>query len=347
VVEAAAVAAAAAAGAEQDGEGTMTMGIRRSRRAAAAITAAALLATASLGQGFAQEEADPAAADPLDMSSFVATDEPPAFDEPAAAVEAFEAALAGDDLAELARLLGLDAEKLKADEATTSAVAEIRAAAADQTIVQDLPDRKLLQLGAKLWEFPFPVVRGESGKWAFDTFAGLEEIGNRRIGENELEAIKTMNEYVEAQREYAEADRDGDGVREYAQKLVSSEGLTDGLYWPAGQGDGDSPAGDFANEAALDRARAGEGYFGYRFRILTGQGDRIAGGAYDYLINGNMIAGFALLAWPVKYEETGVTTFVVSHHGIVYQADLGPATGDIVPYVDRFNPGDEWQVVND
>ena len=228
-----------------------------------------------------------------------------------------------------------------------SAVAEIREAAADRTIVDDLPDRKLLRLGAKLWEFPFPIVRNESGKWAFDTYAGLEEIGNRRIGENELEAIKTMNEYVQAQREYAEVDRDGDGVLEYAQKLVSGEGLTDGLYWPADQGDGDSPAGDFANEEALDKARAGEGYFGYRFRILTGQGDRIAGGAYDYVINGNMIGGFALLAWPVTYEETGVTTFVVSHHGIVYQADLGPATGDIVPYIDRFDPGDDWQVAND
>ena len=114
-------------------------------------------------------------------------------------------------------------------------------------------------------------------------------------------------------------DRDGDGVLEYAQKLISSEGQTDGLYWPAAQGDGDSPAGDFADEAALEKAKQGEGYFGYRFRILTGQGDNIDGGSYDYVINGNMIAGFALLAWPVKYGETGVNTFVVNQQGVVYQ----------------------------
>ena len=118
-----------------------------------------------------------------------------------------------------------------------------------------------------------------------------------------------MRAYVDAQRDYAAEDRDADGVLEYAQKLISSEGATDGLYWPADQGDGDSPAGDLVDQAALDKAKAGEGYFGYRFRILTGQGDNIAGGAYDYVINGNMIAGFALIAWPVKYGETGVQHF--------------------------------------
>ena len=125
-------------------------------------------------------------------------------------------------------------------------------------------------------------------------------------------------------------DCDGDGVLEYAQKLISSPGQTDGLYWPPDQGDGESPAGDFADQAALDKAKKGEGYFGYRFRILTGQGDNVAGGRYDYVINGNMIAGFALLAWPVKYDETGVATFAVNQHGVVYQIDLGQATELIV-----------------
>ena len=121
------------------------------------------------------------------------------------------------------------------------------------------------------------------------------------------QAIDTARAYVEAQRDYAAEDRDDDGVLEYAQKLISSEGQTDGLYWPADEGDGDSPAGDLADRGGSStRRRQGEGYFGYRFRILTGQGDNIAGGAYDYVINGNMIAGFALIAWPVKYAETGV-----------------------------------------
>ncbi len=293
----------------------------------------------------AQEQQDKQ--DQVDISSFASADEPSTFGDPKAALDAFKAALAANDLAAFAKLLGLDADKLKADENTMSTFAQIREGAAKQVVVQDLADRKLLQLGDKLWPFPFPLVKGEDGKWAFDTFAGLEEIVNRRVGENELQAIDTMNEYVDAQREYATQDRDGDGVLEYAQKLISSEGKTDGLYWPAAQGDGDSPAGDFADEAALQKAKQGEGYFGYRFRILTGQGDNIDGGAYDYVINGNMIAGFALLAWPVKYGETGVNTFVVNQQGIVYETDLGPSTEAIVKYIDRFNPGDDWSIVND
>ena len=141
-------------------------------------------------------------------------------------------------------------------------------------------------------------------------------------------------------------DRDGDGVREYAQKLISSAGKTDGLYWPPDQGDGDSPAGRLRIRRSL-KASKGEGYFGYQFRILTGQGDNIAGGAYDYVINGNMIGGFALIAWPAKYGETGVNTFAVNQQGIVYQTDLGPSTDAIVKYIERFNPDDSWEVVND
>ena len=118
-------------------------------------------------------------------------------------------------------------------------------------------------------------------------------------------------------------DRDDDGVLEYAQKLISSEGKTDGLYWPADQGDGESPAGDLRRRGGARQGQGGRRLFRLRFRILTGQGDNIAGGAYDYVINGNMIAGFALVAWPVKYGETGVNTFVVNQHGIVYEADLG------------------------
>jgi hypothetical protein len=283
----------------------------------------------------------------IDISSLAAENEPPLFDDPAQAVDAFKAALAANDLAALARLLGLDADKLKADEDTIPAFEQIREAAAKQVVVQDLDDRKMLNLGEKLWPFPFPLVKGDDGKWAFDTFDGLEEIVNRRIGENELEAINTLREYVEAQREYASQDRDGDGVLEYAQKLISTEGQTDGIYWPPDQGDGESPAGDFADQAALDKAKQGEGYFGYRFRILTAQGDSVAGGDYGYVINGNMIGGFALLAWPVKYEETGVNAFAVNQHGIVYQTDLGPSTETIAKYIESFNPDESWTVVND
>ena len=226
----------------------------------------------------------------------------------------------------MAKLLGLDAAKLTAEEGVKDTFAKIRENAAEKVVVRDLGDVQYIDLGDELWPFPFPIARDDGGKWAFDTDAGVEEIINRRVGENELEAIETARAYVEAQRDYAAEDRDDDGVLEYAQKLLSSEGQTDGLYWPADDVNGESPAGDFADQAAIDKAKAGEGYFGYRFRILTQQGDNVAGGAYDYIINGNMIAGFALIAWPVKYAETGVNTFIVNQQGIVYQADLGADT---------------------
>ncbi len=205
-------------------------------------------------------------------------------------------------------------------------------------------NRAILVLGDQLWPLPFPLSKAADGKWAFDTTAGFEEIINRRVGENELEALATAKAYVDAQADYAAEDRDGDGVLEYAQKLVSSEGATDGLYWPLEQGDGDSPAGSFVDQAAYDKAKLGEGYFGYHFRILRGQGNNIAGGRYDYVINGNMIAGFALIAWPVEYAETGVSTFVVNQAGVVYEKDLGPETEKIVSETYRFNPDKTWEI---
>ena len=306
------------------------------------IVGAALLASSLLALGapaVAQEE--------IDISSFAAVEEPPTFDDPAAAVDSFKAVLDADDLEGLAKLLGLDPARLKSDDASLETFAKIREEAAKELVVDDLGDRKMLEIGEKLWPLPFPLVKGDDGKWYFDTYAGLEEIVNRRVGENELEAISTARAYVDAQQDYAEADHDGDGVLEYAQKLISTEGETDGLYWPTDEVNGESPAGDGIDLAELDKSKAGEGYFGYKFRILTGQGDNIAGGAYDYVINGNMIAGYALLAWPAVYGETGVKTFAVNQHGVVYETDLGEATEQIVKYIDSFNPDDTWDVVND
>jgi hypothetical protein len=308
-----------------------------------ALCAAALFAsTATLTQA-----QDAAAPDQTEISSFAAEKAPPAFDTPEKGIDAFKNALAANDFDGLAALFGLDAAKLKADENSKNTFDQIRDGTAKRLVVQDLGDRKLLQIGDKLWPLPFPLVKDDDGKWYFDTYAGLEEIVNRRIGENELQAIATLREYVDAQNDYAAEDRDGDGVLEFAQKLISSEGKTDGLYWPPEQGAGESPAGGFVNDAELEDASKGEGYFGYKFRIITGQGDRIAGGAYDYIINDNMIAGFALIAWPVNYAETGVKTFLVNQQGIVYEADLGDSTEDIVKYIDRFNPDDKWSIAGD
>jgi hypothetical protein len=285
-----------------------------------------------------------AAAQDASIADFVAPQEPPLFSEPAEAVSAFKAALAADNLDALAELLGLDAAKLKASEGIMDTYEQIRAGTAKQLIVRDLGDRQELDIGVGLWPLPFPITKGDDGKWAFDTYAGIEEIISRRVGENEIQAMATARAYVDAQRDYASEDHDADGVLEYAQKLVSSEGQTDGLYWPADQGDGDSPAGAFVSQAALDKAAEGDGYYGYRFRILTSQGANIAGGAYDYVINGNMIAGFALIAWPVGYAETGVNTFLVNHQGIVYEADLGENTEATVAEIDLFDPDDSWNV---
>lgn len=267
------------------------------------------------------------------------------FADPDAAVAAFKATLAADDFDGLTKLLGLDAAKAKTAEGIMDRFAEIHEAAAKLVAVEGDGDQRILNLGDKVWPFPFPLRKSKDGRWSFDTKAGIEEIVNRRIGENELQAIATTRAYVGAQHDYAADDHDGDGVLEYAQKLVSSEGLTDGLYWPADQGNGDSPAGSFASQAALGKAKAGDGYFGYRFRILRGQGENIAGGRYDYVINGNMIAGFALIAAPVTYGRTGVTTFAVNQAGIVYEKDLGPDTETIVKGIVRFNPDKTWKIV--
>ena len=324
--------------------------LRKTLRTLSSVALAAGLAATLPSPSSAQEQAGQAAADAETDDGIFAlesADEPPLFDDSAPAIDAFKKALADNDFDGLAKLLGLDPAKLRGAEGVTDTFAQIREGAAKQLVVADIENGKTLRIGDKLWPFPFPLLKGEEdGKWAFDTQAGLEEIVNRRVGENELEAISTIQAYIEAQKDYASQDHDGDGVEEFAQKLISSEGTTDGLYWPTDEVNGESPAGDLS-QAELEDAAQGDGYFGYRFKILTGQGDRIAGGAYDYVINDNMIGGFGLVAWPVKYAETGVHTFAVNQQGIIYETDLGPTTDTIVKYIDRFNPDDSWSVAAD
>lgn len=281
------------------------------------------------------------------LEEYISADGPPEFATPEKAVEAFRAAVG--DFDELAHLLGLDAAKAKANDGTTDNYAAIQAGVKEKLVLQDQVDRKMLEIGNQLWPLPFPLVKTKDGKWAFDTYAGLEEIADRRVGENELSTIDTMRAYVDAQEDYASQDRDDDGVTEYAQRLISSDGKHDGLYWPAEQGDVDeSPAGsDMVEGDALEKAKAALGYNGYRYRILTAQGDNVAGGKFDYVINGNMIAGFGLVAWPVKYGITGVKCFVVNKSGIVYEADLGDQTSEIADKIRTFNPEDQWDVAKE
>ncbi|WP_077962495.1 DUF2950 domain-containing protein [Ensifer adhaerens] len=304
---------------------------------------AAVLAGGFAAVAFAQD-----AAAPTPLSDYAAASDPPVFDTAEQAVDAFKSTVASGDFDKLANLVGLDAAKAKTSDGVMDAYADIQAGVKKKVAVQDVENRKVLEIGEVLWPFPFPIAKGDDGKWAFDTYTGLEEIANRLVGRNELDTIATVRAYVEAQEEYALEDHDGDSVLEYAQKLISSEGKADGLYWPAGEGQPQSPAGEaLADGAVLAKAQAGKGYFGYRYRVLTSQGDNIAGGKFDYIINGNMIAGFALVAWPVRYGATGVHSFVVNRNGTVYQADLGDRTESVAQGIRQFNPNDNWQVVGD
>jgi hypothetical protein len=271
---------------------------------------------------------------------------PPSFATVDELVDAFRKALAAGDKQAVASLLGLAPDEVLKSREVDSSFAEIRGAASQSIAIKETAaDRRTLVLGDKLWPFPFPAVNAD-GKWSFDTVAGLDEIINRRIGENELTTIANMRAYVDAQEVYRQTDWDEDGVGEYAQKLISTPETYDGLYWEPGDGVPESPVGSLVSQAEMATAAEG-GYFGYRYRILNGQGANVAGGQYDYVINGNMIAGFALLAAPAQYDRTGIMTFVVNQNGTVYEKDLGPETAMLAKKITAFDPDDGWAVVND
>jgi hypothetical protein len=209
----------------------------------------------------------------------------------------------------------------------------------------------VIDIGKDNWPFPIPLTRRDNGKWFFDTEAGKQEILDRVIGGYELETIDVCRAYVEAQREYATEDRNGDGVLQYAQRFISHNGK-DGLYWPSVPGEEESPMGELMAEATLEGYAVGTGnpgphpFHGYVYHILTRQGDAAAGGRYDYIINGRMIAGFALVACPTDYRTSGVMTFVISHQGKLYQKDLGPHTTEIARAMTEYNPDSTWTLVS-
>lgn len=206
-----------------------------------------------------------------------------------------------------------------------------------------------LEIGTNGWPFPIPLVQ-QDGRWFFDTAAGKKEILARRIGRDELGAINVCRAYVDAQHEYASEDRMGDGVLAYAQHLRSTPGTRDGLFWPAKSGEPLSPLGPLVAQAhgegyhrtasLMNDERAP--YHGYYFKILTRQGKHAPGGKYDYLINGRMIAGFALVAWPAEWGNTGVMTFIVNQQGKVYQQNLGPKTAKLAQAMTTYDPDDAW-----
>jgi hypothetical protein len=212
----------------------------------------------------------------------------------------------------------------------------------------------VLEIGTDRWPFPIPLVKQADGKWLFDTVTGKEEILNRRIGRNELGAIRVCHAYVGAQREYASQPRTSDGVLEYAQNLRSTPGKHDGLYWPAGADEELSPLGPLIAKARGEGYRqqakimteAQSPYRGYYFKILTCQGKKAPGGEYNYVINGHMIAGFAFVAWPAEWGNSGMMTFIVNQLGKVYQKNLGPKTSVIAPEMTIYDPDSSWTPVN-
>jgi hypothetical protein len=219
--------------------------------------------------------------------------------------------------------------------------------------------KAILLVGFERWPFPIPMVKGEKG-WTFDTEAGIHEIMARRIGRNELDTIEVCRTYVEAQKAYASKDRDGDEVLEYAQFLGSTPGKKDGLYWEPVEGEELSPLGPMVGEARTEgyeaKGRSAEGkgtaesvnpYHGYLFRIIYKQGKHAPGGEYDYIINDNMIAGFALVAWPVEYGNSGIMTFIVNQQGKVYHKDLGEKTAEKVKDIKKYDPDDTWELVEE
>jgi len=272
------------------------------------------------------------------------------FSTPDEAVNAFVEAIKKGDTTELSAILGPGSKDLifSGDEVSDRQRGEafIKAFEQKHELEGEQHGMITLDVGKDNWPFPIPVVH-RGNVWLFDTKAGKEELINRRIGRNELDAIQVCLGYVDIQREYINTDWDGDGIMAYAQKIRSDPGRKNGLYWPTIEGEEESPLGPFVADAAKEGyVRKGEGqqpYHGYFFKILKAQGKHAPGGAYSYVINGNMVAGFALVAWPAKYGVSGVMTFVVNQNGIVYEKDLRKNTDKIAKTTAKYDPDKTWK----
>jgi hypothetical protein len=213
-------------------------------------------------------------------------------------------------------------------------------------IDQQHSSRAIIDVGPENWPFPIPLVL-ENGHWMFDSAQGKIEVLARRVGRNEMNAIDVCRAYVEAQMEYAARDRDADGILEYAQTILSAPGKKDGLYWE-GESETLVPKA-FADAAAVmvdAKGKKAQPYHGYFFHILRAQGPEADGGAMNYVVKGEMIGGFAMVAWPAEYGVSGVNALIVNHTGVVYEKDLGPATGVLARQMTQFNPGKGWQKVS-
>ena len=274
------------------------------------------------------------------------------FSSPEEAVKSLVSAVRSENPAEMAAVLGLGSEELisSGDDVADRADREKFLGAYDEKhgLREESPDKVILYIGAKDWPMPIPIVK-KGTDWVFDVSEGKEEILNRRIGGNELYVIDVVHAYVDAQHEYASRDLAGSGAVEFASKLVGTEGKHDGLYWPAEEGELQSPLGPLVAQAAEEGypdARLSP-FHGYYFKILREQGPNAEGGAYHYLVNGKMILGFALVAYPAEYDNSGVMTFIVNQEGVVYQKDLGEETRKSAEAMNAFDPDESWSRVSE
>lgn len=291
------------------------------------------------------------------LSAQAALATPKAFDDPEAAAAAVVSALEARDRGALLEVFGPENEDviISGNDQRDSDDREDFLASYDQmnrVAVDDETGTATLYIGREQWPFPIPLVQGDDG-WSFDAEAGREEMLERRIGRNELDVIDLLEAYVKVQSRFRQTDWDGDGVMAFAAHILSTPGERDGLYWPPEDGTPDSPVGDAVAQAAAEGFVLGgeeqqpEPYLGYYYHILQKQGPNAPGGAMDYMMNGHMVAGHALLAFPADYGETGIMSFLVGENGIVYEADLGEDTIERAEAIDSFDPGDGWSPVED
>jgi hypothetical protein len=273
------------------------------------------------------------------------------FSSPEAAAEAVAAAWRSRSKDDLLAIFGPAGEKLvsSGDPVAESHAWERLASAYDEAhrIESDGPAKAILVLGQEDWPYPIPIIKGDSD-WRFDAGAGAEQIIDRRIGRNELNAIGVCHAYVEAQYDYISEDRSGNGIHEFAQRVLSSKGKHDGLYWPASSGAEESPLGPLvaAAEAQGYGRESAEGqapFHGYFYKILTRQGQNAYGGVRDYMAGGHLKGGFALVAFPASYAQSGVMTFLVNQDGIVFEKNLGPDTAELARVMTEYNPDETWK----
>jgi hypothetical protein len=256
------------------------------------------------------------------------------------AADAFTDALRKSDRQALSTVLGSNYQQFVSADGFDRADFDAYLAAWDKQhkVYSERDSKAVVIVGDGGWTLPIPLAKHQTG-WQFDIAGGVDEMRTRRIGRNELATIQAILAYYDAQREYSAVDHNHDGIHEYARKFVSTKGKQDGLYWDNSADAGESPLGPLLAK----QKPKGPGYYGYRYKILTAQGADAPGGGYDYIIGKRMRSGFAAIAWPVRYGDTGVMSFMVSHAGVVYEKDLGPGSAAIAQAMTRFNPDSTWK----